>query len=409
MNEKNAKTCRIQVPGTPLFIDPTSGFPLMKPSRTVLYFVLDWGLGHATRSIPVIRALLNSHHRVVIVSTGRSLALLRREFGGCEFEDLPDYGIRYSRHRGFLSLDLLAKTPRILLRLILEHREAEKLAARFRADVIISDNRYGCYSGSLPSYLITHQLRFQLSRMLRPFAWVSEWFNRYYFRHYRKVLVPDSAGTPNLSGDLSHRGRIADHPKVRYVGPLSSLESGGYAGGEKINILFLISGPEPQRTKFEALVMGQAEALPGVKVVVLGKPEDEAEPRSRNRKGLTVFPHLERKRLSGYLNRAEWVVSRSGYSTIMDLMAIKRKAVLIPTPGQTEQEYLADNLQKTKLFFSVRQKGLDLPRALRDAERFYAHRLPKLRFNRVDAILSLIGSRHSRPGRSETGARISGE
>jgi predicted glycosyltransferase len=370
-------------------------------SKTVLYFILDWGLGHATRSIPVIRGLLKKNHKVVIVSTGRSLALLRREFGACEFADLPDYGIRYSRVRWFLVFDLLARMPRILLRLILEHRGAEKLAVRFKADVVVSDNRYGCFSRRLPSYLITHQLRFQLPKMLRPFAWISEWFNRFQFRHYMNVFVPDESGTPNLSGDLSHRGRITKHPKVRYVGPLSSLETGGRSRGpspgEAIDILFLISGPEPQRTKFEALIRNQAGALPGRKVIVLGKPEEGADFRPRDKDGLSIHPHLERNMLSGCLKRARWVVSRSGYSTVMELMAFHRKAILIPTPGQTEQEYLAGYLHQAGTFFSAGQDRLDLSKVFDDARRFYGREVPRLEFNRIDSILSLIKDSNGRP------------
>lgn len=363
-------------------------------SKTVLYFILDWGLGHATRSLPVIRGLLEKNHKVVIVSTGRSLALLRREFGGCECVDLPDYGIRYSRRRRFLTFGLLAQMPRIFLRLILEHRGAERLAVRFKADAVVSDNRYGCWSRSLPSYLITHQLRFQLPRLLRPFAWISEWFNRFHFRHYRNVFVPDECGTPNLSGDLSHRGRITRHPKVRYVGPLSSLDPGGSSRGasrgESIDILFLISGPEPQRTKFEKLVRSQASALPGRKVIVLGKPEEGAGSQSRSRDGLLVFPHLERKIMSDVLKRARWVVCRSGYSTVMELMAVHHRAILIPTPGQTEQEYLAEHLRLTGMFFSVSQDHLDLRTVFQDAGRFYGRTVPRLNFNRIDLILSLL-------------------
>jgi hypothetical protein len=371
--------------------DDDTGFPLMMPSKTVLYFILNWGLGHATRSIPVIRALLERDHRVVIVSTGRSLALMRSEFDGCEFEDLPDYGIRYNRLRGFLIFDLLMRMPGFFLRLLREHRESERLAARFKADLIVSDNRYGCYSKHLPSYLITHQLRFQLPGWLRWSAWISEWFNRSFFRHYRNILIPDESGTPNLSGDLSHRGRITGHPKLRFIGPLSSLNPGSASGNEDIDMLFMISGPEPQRTEFEELILGQAGVMPGVKAVVLGKPEQGTGRPSVDRQGFSVYPHLDRDRLAAFLGRARWVVSRSGYTTIMELMAAKRKAILVPTPGQTEQEYLAGYLRQEGLFFSVAQDHLDLRRVFHDAERFYKQPRPAMCFNRLDEILHLIG------------------
>jgi uncharacterized protein (TIGR00661 family) len=373
----------------PLVTDDYTGFSLM-PSKTVLYFVLNWGLGHATRGIPVIRALIKERHRVIIVSTGRSLALLRREFRGCAFVDLPDYGIRYSRRRGFLIPGLLAQMPRIFFRLAREHRETERLAFRFNADLILSDNRYGCYSDRLPSYLITHQLRFQVPRGLKWSAWISEWFNRMYFRHYRCVLIPDDGGTPNLSGDLSHHERIANHPKVLFIGPLSSLKFIPDSGKRDIDFLFVISGPEPQRTQFEELILSQAGALPGTKVVVLGKPEDGADQPFLIRDGFSVFSHLERGQLSDLLSRTKWAVSRSGYSTVMELMTAGRKAILVPTPGQTEQEYLALHLRQSGLFYSVSQENLDLNQAFRNAERFYRRPLPGMKFNRIEYILSLI-------------------
>lgn len=359
-------------------------------SKTILYFILNWGLGHATRSIPIIRALLDRGYKVVIVSTGRSLSLLRREFDSCVFVDLPDYDIRYSRHRGFLIPHLLLQMPGILLRLHCEHQTTEKLAALHKADMIISDNRYGCYSKQIPSYLITHQLRFQLPKWLEWSAWISEWFNRFYFRHYQNILIPDESGTSNLSGDLSHRGRIANHPKLRFIGPLSSLKSGGTAVKEDIDVLFLISGPEPHRTMLEDLIMTQIEDLPGKNAIVLGKPEASGDPHPWNRDDLQIHPHLDRERLADFMRRARLVVSRSGYSTVMELMAARRKAVLIPTPGQTEQEYLAEHLMETGLFFSVRQDELDLKRTLAETERFYVHTAPKMDFNRTDEILSII-------------------
>jgi uncharacterized protein (TIGR00661 family) len=359
-------------------------------SKTVLYSILNWGLGHATRSIPIIRALLDRGYKVVIISTGRSLSLLRREFGSCVFVDLPDYNVRYSRHGWLLIPHLLLQMPAVFIRLHREHGEAERLAILHKADLIVSDNRYGCYSKQIPSYLITHQLRFQLPKWLEWSAWISEWFNRFYFRHYRNVLVPDENRTPNLSGDLSHRGRITNHPKLRFVGPLSSLNSVGTAVKEDIDVLFLISGPEPHRTMLEDLIMTQIEDLPGKKVIVLGKPEASGDPHPWNRDDLKIHPHLVRECLADFMRRARLVVSRAGYSTVMELMAAGRKAVLIPTPGQTEQEYLAEHLMETGLFFSVRQDELDLKRMLAEAERFYVHPVPKMDFNRTGEILSII-------------------
>jgi len=364
--------------------------------KTFLYFVLDWGLGHATRSIAVIRAILNQGHRVVIVSTGRSLSLLRGEFAGCVCIDMPDYHIRYSRYRPVLVPHLIAQVPGILMRIHREQRRTERLAFRFGADCILSDNRYGCFSKNLPSFLITHQLRFHLPRQIAWSAWMSEWFNRFQFRHYAKVFVPDEAASPNLSGELSHRGRIAAHQKLFYAGPLSSLKPCRNGGGD-IRFLFIVSGPEPQRTHLEELLMDQAGDLPGRKVMVLGRPEADHAGVSLD-SGLEIYPHVTRSRMADFICRAGTIIGRSGYSTIMDLAASGKKAILLPTPGQTEQEYLARHVKDSGLFFSVEQKGLDLKKALREAEAFYSKSRPAFGCNRLDGILEWIENGNSGKG-----------
>jgi predicted glycosyltransferase len=356
--------------------------------KTVLCCILNWGLGHATRSIPIVKAMLVRGHAVVIASTGRSLALLERELPACTFVDLPDYGVRYPRGRNGLVPFVLMQMPVIFRRLIREHAETEILADRFGADAVLSDNRYGCCSRRAPSYFMTHQLRFQLPRGLRWSAFVSEWFNRWIFRRYQAVFVPDDKGSPNLSGALSHSGRIAGHSKVHHIGPLSSLSDQGRPTDEQdLDFLFLVSGPEPQRTVFETALTGQIGRLPGEKTVVLGKPELDETAGSAAGTDMVVIPHADRVSLARLMNRARLVVSRSGYSTLMELAALGKRAVVIPTPGQTEQIYLAEHAMESGFFYSVPQHRLDLVQAIRDAERFYARPLPSLRFNRVEEVM----------------------
>jgi UDP:flavonoid glycosyltransferase YjiC (YdhE family) len=359
--------------------------------KTILYCVLNWGLGHATRSLPVIRALRERGDSVVIASTGRSLALLRRESPGCVFVDLPDYDVRYARSRLGLLPGLLLRTPGILRRLSLEQSAVESLVDRFRPDAVVSDNRYGCYSTRVPSHFMTHQLRFSLPRGLGRAAVLSECFNRFCFLRYRSIWVPDDAGTPNLSGALSHDCRLARDPKIRYVGPLSSLGAGRLpAGGEEFDVLFLISGPEPQRTAFERMVLERISGFRGRAAVVLGKPESDAGGVPADTAGARFHAHLGRADLLPLIRRSRLVVARSGYSTLMELAALGRRAVLVPTPGQTEQEYLGRHAMRAGFFFSVPQKRFDLETALSGAGRFYRRPPPSLRFNRTGEMLRLI-------------------
>ncbi|HDQ44745.1 MAG TPA: hypothetical protein ENN17_04485 [bacterium] len=359
--------------------------------KTILYCVLDWGLGHATRSIPVIRALLEGGHRVVLASSGRSLVLLRDEFPECLSVALPDYGIRYARNARMLIPFLLLRVPSVFVRIAREHRAVERLVRRLGADLVISDNRYGCFSRRVPSFFMTHQLRFQPPRGLEWSAFLSEWFNRFFFRFYRLVLIPDVAGTPNLSGALSHSGRIAGHPKLRYIGPLSSLTPGPPIQ-EDLDVLFLVSGPEPQRSLFEAILLRHASALPGRKMIVLGKPGSSAPLPDIPGRGLEIRAHLNRKAMATWMRRSRWIVCRSGYSTVMEVAALAMKAILVPTPGQTEQEYLARYYTESGLFFCVPQAGLSLPDALDEAGRFYSGSRPAIPVNRTPDLLLLLDS-----------------
>ena len=365
------------------------------PNR-ILYFILNWGLGHATRSIPIIRALRENGHEVILVSTGRSLLLLCSEFPDCRSFDLPDYGVTYSRYAWALLPHLLGQMPRIFLRLFLEHRATGKLVRDFCPDLIISDNRYGCYSKSIPSFFIIHQLRFQLPAGLQWSSFISEWFNRMYFRHYEKVLVPDEPTQPNLSGNLSHSGRIARHQKLIFTGLLASVSASGAQINPDIDVLFLISGPEPSRTQLERRIREQAVGLGGKKVLVLGKPGDPTveEPAESD---IRVYSHLERSDLGNMLQRAKLVVCNAGYSTMMELTALRKPAILVPTPGQTEQEYLGRINHESGHFYCVSQKNLNLKKDIPLAKQFFTKSEPAFIVNRVEAVVEVLGCPVKKP------------
>jgi len=328
----------------------------------ILFAVLNWGLGHATRSIPIIQAL-KKNNQVILAATGRSLTLLRTEFPDCEWLDFPDYDVRYSRKGRFLFLYLLVQIPRILVRLLMERYRTRRLVKNRKIDIIFSDNRYGVCSKIIPSYLMTHQLRFKLPQPVRGFEFISVWFNRLMFRRFRHVFVPDIAGSENLTGKLGHPRGFSNYSKIGYIGLLSSIEKQAVA--ESVDVLFMISGPEPQRSVLEDLVLEQVKNIPGRRVVVLGKPGGKA-PVSADRH-LEIYAHLNREKMSEYVNRARLIVARAGYSTIMELVALRKRALLIPTPGQTEQEYLAFRLNELGWFRCVAQSELNLTEDLKAA------------------------------------------
>ncbi len=355
----------------------------MPEKRNILYAVLDWGIGHATRSLPIIRKLAEDHN-ITVMSTGRSLNLLRSELPETEMIDHPDYSVRYTRKKWTMLPSLAMQLPRILLRIGEEHRYTERLVQEKKFDRIISDNRYGVYSEKVPSFLITHQLRFKLPGLLSPAEKLSEYFCRKKFRHFKRIFVPDEAQNPCLSGSLSHTRYAGKDPRIIYCGILADLKN----DVEDIpsDLLFIISGPEPQRTIFENRILEQAENLDGTMIVVRGVTESREE---SVRGGMKIYSSVERDKLSAMIRGAKAVVSRPGYSTVMELTALRKKALFIPTPGQTEQEYLAEYYRSMNYFPSVPQHKMEL---FSDTALINSSEPPVLIPNRIGEIIDEIVS-----------------
>jgi len=329
----------------------------------ILYTVLDMGLGHATRSLPVIRALERRGCEVVVGSAGDALELLSEERPGQAVAELPAYAIRYGR-RGADLPGMLRQGPRMLRTVRAEHEALLRLAEEHAVERVVSDHRYGCWHPDLPSFFLTHQVRFAAPGMLRWLEGLGVLFNRRYHRHFQKVLIPDVAEGREglLSGRLS---RLPSRDRDRYVriGPLADLTpTSPGSEEERLDLFVSISGPEPQRTVLEHLLLRQIREVGGKREVALGRPGEE-DPGSREQE-LEVHGFLGRTGISDRMRRARVVVSRSGYSTLMELAAVGGKALLIPTPGQTEQEYLARRVAGRGWIHTVPQGELDLKRDL---------------------------------------------
>jgi predicted glycosyltransferase len=358
-------------------------------NKTVLYAVINWGLGHVTRSAPVIRHLLAKGNRVILVSHGSALVFLRSEFPECTAVDVRDRKVNYSRFSFMFVFKIVAQLPKMLFGWGYERRKMRELEQRYRPDLIISEMRLGFWSRSIPSVLITHQLRFHLPPALRWAAVFGEWFNFLVFRKYDFIFVPDAKGRPNLSGDLSHKGRIARHPKIRYVGCLSSLLPPQDPPEKDIDLLVSISGPEPQRSRFEEKVLEQLPGTRGRVVIALGKPGSEEDKELEGGR-IRIYAHPDREEMTALMLRAKYIVCRSGYSTVMELLALQRSALLVPTPGQTEQEYLADYYAQEGLFDACPQEELDLRNPEIKTTRQIAKR--HIPVNRLDYIEELLDS-----------------
>ena len=322
----------------------------------IIYGVCSWGLGHATRSLPVIRKLINEQHRITVISNGRALELLKKEVGDMvQYVDIPDYPMLVSENTRQFMAKSMVYWPVFIKRIEDGLTELQKILEKKQYHCIISDGRYDMYSKKIPSFFISHQMRIMNPLRIKMFENAMERFNMFFFKRYVSIIIPDYK-EDTLSGDLSHNLRRINEETLHYVGVLSDFTKKPLK--KNIDYLISISGPEPQRSMLEENLVPQAEHLKGNVVVTLGKTEKDLEIK---KKQITTYSFVTKELREDLLNRAKLVVSRSGYSTISDLAVVGTKAVLIPTPGQIEQEYLGAYHHLRGTFYSVQQHAIDLP------------------------------------------------
>ena len=338
---------------------------LQGDQRKVLIAPLDWGLGHATRCIPLIHELLHAGFKVIIAADGRSRVLLENEFPLATFLNLKGYNIQYSKTGVGLFFRLIGQISKIISIIRYEHNWLNKIIDDHGIDLVISDNRYGLHSQRIPCVFITHQLRIQSPI----FGNVLQRLNYHYINQFTECWIPDYEELPGLGGNLSHPQKMPSVP-TRYIGPLSRF---AFERGVEKHVLILLSGPEPQRSLLEKKILAQIKNCSEPVVLVRGLP-GSAETLSTP-SNVKVFNHLPALALQELIKEASFVVARSGYSTVMDLVRMHKKGVLIPTPGQTEQEYLADHLNESRIAFFVRQANFDWKQALNAASSF-SYKLP---------------------------------
>ena len=333
-------------------------------SPKVLVAPLDWGLGHATRCIPLIRELLQQNCRVTLAATGNGKSLLQQEFPLLPLLDLPGYNIEYASTAWGLAVKIVAQIPKLLSAIKEEQEWLEKVVTEHKFDAVISDNRYGLYHSEILSVFITHQLCIKAPLKLAEDLLQDTAYE--YINKFTECWVPDAEGENNLAGELSHPEKFPAIP-VYYIDPLSRFT--GVAAEEKGGFLLIIlSGPEPQRTLLEEILLEGLKEYKYPVVLIRGLPGViEAIPVPEN---VSVYNHLPAAELEQKLWEAHMVIGRCGYSTVMDLAALKKKSILIPTPGQTEQEYLARHLMQKNFAFCVEQKKFRLRNVLPLAETF---------------------------------------
>lgn len=330
----------------------------------VIYAVCSWGLGHATRSLPVIRKLIKEDNKITIISNGRSLELLKKELGNnIEYFDIPDYPMLLSENSRQFMAKSVVYWPSFIGRMESGLQRLKKILENRKCNRIISDARYDMYNRKIPSFFISHQIRILNPLRIKMFERGSEIFNLFFFKRFCGIIIPDYK-EDNLSGDLSHNLRRIDENKLHYVGVISDFKK--KKTKQDIDYLISISGPEPQRTMLEETLLSQVDDLKGKVIITLGKTESKDK---FDKKGVETHSFLSKEKREDFLNRAKLVVSRSGYSTILDLAVIGTKALMTPTPGQVEQEYLGQYHNKKKTFYSVKQDNINLKRDVEIAKK----------------------------------------
>ncbi|WP_391593524.1 glycosyltransferase [Winogradskyella sp.] len=296
-------------------------------------------MGHAARCIPIINALIRYNFDPIIASDGGALELLKKEFPQLPAVTLPSYNISYPKNAKAFRLKLVKDAPHLLKTIQREKKVINSLIKTEHISGLISDNRFGVRHTEIPSVFITHQLRVLSGST----TWVSTKLHQTIISKFDQCWVPDHIGSKNLSGVLGHAKGI--DTTTKYLGPLSRFTKLILPFKQKL--LVLLSGPEPQRALLAEQLLTELKTYSENVLFIKGKIE--AQQTIEHINNITIYNFMTSTELEKAINESEIILSRSGYTTIMDLAMLEKKAFFIPTPGQFEQEYLAEKLKKEQI------------------------------------------------------------
>lgn len=307
--------------------------------NNILVAPLNWGLGHAARCIPVIDNLISEGYHPILASDGNALELLKKEFPQLTVLELPSYKIQYPENGEDFKWKMIKSLPKMLDAIAEEKKLVKKWVKEFDLCGIISDNRLGVYSKKVPSVFMTHQLNVLTGNT----SWITTKMHQQIIKKFDECWVPDFENEPNLSGRLGH----VENPDfyVKYLGPLSRFNK--EERPKKYDLMVLLSGPEPQRTLLENRLKNEIQNCRKNTVFIRGKVQAKQEINQVGK--VTYYNFMTTSELQHALNESELILCRSGYTTVMDLAKLQKSCFFIPTPGQYEQEYLAEKFEQEKL------------------------------------------------------------
>ena len=335
-----------------------------KQKKRVLVAPLNWGLGHATRCIPIINELQYQGVEVIIASDGNALDFLKKEYPKLVFVKLPAYNVTYKTSN--MTWNIASQSLKIAFAMFREFIVLQRLIKQFDVKAVIVDNRYGCWTWQVPVVFITHQVKIKIPNSF--LQYITNQVNRFVLQLFDKVWIPDLPNEPNLAGDLAHHHSLRN---AFYIGVLSRMNP--LPIEQKYDIGIVLSGPEPQRTYLEIKLLKEIREYirkhPNIDILfVKGKVGKQEKAFDGN---VEIHGYLTSKELNEKMAACNLIITRSGYSTIMDLVTINKKAILIPTPSQTEQEYLADLYQQQGMFYTASQSEFELEEALTKSESYH--------------------------------------
>ncbi|MEZ4995893.1 MAG: glycosyltransferase [Saprospiraceae bacterium] len=327
--------------------------------RVILITVLDWGLGHAGRIVPLVNEFQRQGARVILASAGRAGLLLQEECPDLTYIPCPAYSVHYRGRNMYWTM--FRQLPKIAAAVVKEQLWLRQLHRQFHFDAIISDSRFGCFHSKVTSVMVTHQLRLSLAP-----AWLAgtvNWMYRQWLNRFDEIWVPDIPD--GLSGKLSFPSPFSN---TQYLGILSRMIPLRLQC--KYDLLVLLSGPEPQRTHLERIVVQQLQDKISQLSVLLIQGKTEQSVRQMLAGTQTeLVSSLSGKELNEALAASRVVLCRSGYSSLMDLVRLQKSAILISTPGQPEQEYLAQRCGEFGWAYVCKQDELILRKAVLEVSR----------------------------------------
>jgi hypothetical protein len=329
----------------------------LNKKNKILICPLEWGLGHAGRMIPLARKLQEAGNTIYIGGGTELQKFFQTEFSGITYIDFRGFRPVYSR---FLPqyLSLLLRTPLLFWHTAAEHRRLEKIIREYNIDIVISDNRFGLWNRNIKTVYVTHQPLIPFPEKLRFMEWTGILLHRFFIKKYTYCFIPDLPGKTNVSGRLSHHLKLPEN--ARFIGILSRFNAGPPPGQANRAAFhhntIILSGPEPQKEMLRKKLVAILKDREPPTVILEGKPD---KPGEAIRDGKIIsYSHLSTGELQNMIPGSNCIITRSGYTTIMELISMNCSAVLIPTPGQTEQEYLARYLSGKGWFTAVTQKSL---------------------------------------------------